>query len=103
MLKKGLSAGTVPSGLMRRILPKGLARFCELESATGRGSSSWLPTATYSLPSGPKRSAPPMCHLVAAGTLGRSRITRSLPGTTVSFASVTRRMRLWGAGVRAVK
>src|SRR5579864_3439213 len=51
---KGLSAGTDPSGLYRRILPRTSAM---LAAALDTCSS---PRVTYSFPSGPKASRPPL-------------------------------------------
>ena len=52
------------------------------------------PTATYSVPSGPKWSAPPL-WFVALERFSSSRITTSLPGATTSPIAVKRLTRLW--------
>ena len=51
------------------------------------------PTATYSLPSGPKWSAPPL-WLVADESEGRSTSTTSLPARATSPEAVKRLIRL---------
>ena len=53
-LKNGLSVGIVPSVLMRSILPSTLPIDCAFAPLA------FSPTAAYSLPSGPKASAPPL-------------------------------------------
>ena len=59
------------------------------------------PTATYSFPSGPKWSAPPL-WFGAVESGGRSKMTCSLPATATSPDAVKRLMRLWIVGVVAV-
>jgi hypothetical protein len=85
VVQNGLSLGIVPSSLKRSILPKGRLRFgaCALLALS--------PTATYSLPSMPKCSAPPL-WLVAPDSAGRLTIGTSL--LAVLPLTVKRLMRL---------
>ena len=61
------------------------------------------PTETYSLPSAPKWSAPPLWLVVPVnGSTLRSMRTTSLPPTATSPFAVKRLTRLWTFGVVAV-
>ena len=75
---------------MRSTLPSRLVRVCAFAPLA------LSPTATYSLPSVPNRSAPPL-WLVAAESGSRSSRTVSLPGTATSPFAVNRLTRLCGA------
>jgi hypothetical protein len=77
----GLSEGIVPSLLIRSILPRRLVINCEL------ALFAFSPTATYSLPSGPKYMAPPL-WLVAVLRLSRSSTLNAEPATATSPLAV---------------
>ena len=80
----GLSAGMLPSGLIRRTLPS------RVVSDWALGPLAFSPTATYSLPSGPNASGPPL-WLVADESGSRLSSTTALPGAA-TFPSAVNRM-----------